>query len=169
MNILVLCTGNSARSILLESILRVRGGGAVQAFSAGSRPVGCVNPAALALLAERGHDLTGLRSKSWDEFAGPQAPVMDLVITVCGNAAEEACPTWPGNPLRAHWGVEDPAATTEPEAAVRSAFAGAYALLDNCAARFFAGAPERLSRSEIASLIATIRPDIRFGEPVAEA
>ena len=113
MNILVLCTGNSARSILLEAIL-----GAdprVTAFSAGSTPAGRVHPAALALLDRKGIATGGFRSKSWDEFGGPDAPEMDAVITVCGNAAGEVCPVWPGTPLRAHWGVEDPAAAPEPE------------------------------------------------------
>lgn len=169
MNILVLCTGNSARSILLETILRVRGEGRVRAFSAGSRPVGRVNPAALALLAERGHSLHGLRSKSWDEFAAADAPVMDLIVTVCGNAADEACPVWPGQPLIAHWGIDDPAATTAPDSAVRAAFAQAYALLDDCAARFFAGSPERLSRDALAAHVAGIEPDVRLAESVGTA
>lgn len=169
MNILVLCTGNSARSILLETILRVRGAGRVRSFSAGSRPVGRINPAALALLAERGHPTDGLRSKSWNEFAGADAPVMDLIVTVCGNAADEACPVWPGRPLIAHWGVDDPAATTAPEAAVRAAFAEAYALLDACAARFFAGSPERLSRDALAAHVAGIRPGLRLTQRIGTA
>ncbi len=111
MNILVLCTGNSARSILLESILNRDGAPrGIRAFSAGSRPAGKVHPEALALLSHLGYPTEGLRSKSWDEFALPDAPVMDIVITVCGNAAGEVCPMWHGTPLRAHWGVEDPAA-----------------------------------------------------------
>ena len=124
MNILVLCTGNSARSILLESILNRNGAGRVTARSAGSKPAGAVHPQSLALLAELGHDTAGARSKSWDEFATPQAPKMDAVITVCGSAAGETCPIWPGAPLRAHWGVEDPAAApvAEQPAAFRAAF-----------------------------------------------
>ena len=124
MNILVLCTGNSARSILLESILNHDGAGRVRAFSAGSQPAGRVHPESLKLLASLGHDTSHARSKSWDEFAAPGAPQMDAVITVCGSAAGEACPIWPGAPIRAHWGVEDPAAAPAPDrpAAVRAAY-----------------------------------------------
>lgn len=124
MNILLLCTGNSARSILLESLLNTLGGGRVRAWSAGSRPTGTVHPQSLALLAAEGQDISGLRSKSWDEFAGPGAPEMHAVITVCGSAAGETCPIWPGAPVRAHWGIEDPAAAA-PErqpAAFRTAY-----------------------------------------------
>ena len=109
MNILVLCTGNSARSILLESILNTHGLGRVRAYSAGSQPAGQVHPQSLRLLDEKGHDTSDARSKSWDEFAAEDAPLMDMVITVCGSAAGETCPMWPGAPVRAHWGVEDPA------------------------------------------------------------
>lgn len=126
-NILVLCTGNSARSILLERILAERSGGRVRAFSAGSRPAGRVHPAALRLLAEQGLSTEGLRSKSWDEFGATDAPVMDAVITVCGSAAGETCPFWPGAPARAHWGVSDPAAAPEPH--LDAAFQAAYAAL----------------------------------------
>ncbi len=124
MNILVLCTGNSARSILLESILNHRGHGRVNAFSAGSNPAGNVHPQSLALLSAEGHDTSSARSKSWDEFASENAPEMDVVITVCGSAAEETCPVWPGAPVRAHWGVEDPAAAAQPDwdGAFRNAF-----------------------------------------------
>jgi protein-tyrosine-phosphatase len=108
-NILVLCTGNSARSILAEAILNRDGAGRVQAWSAGSNPTGVVNPAALRLIGAKGLPTRGYRSKSWDEFAAPGAPVMDLVVTVCSAAAGEVCPVWPGAPLRAHWGVDDPA------------------------------------------------------------
>lgn len=127
MNILVLCTGNSARSILLESILSKHGQGRVTAFSAGSKPAGRVHPAAQALLAEKEYSTDHLRSKSWDEFAAPGAPEMDIVITVCGNAAAEECPYWPGAPVTTHWGVEDPAAAPEPE--WRAAFGTAYDIL----------------------------------------
>ncbi|MCB2134745.1 MAG: arsenate reductase ArsC [Rhodobacteraceae bacterium] len=110
MNVLVLCTGNSARSILLEAILNAAGDGRVRAWSAGSNPAGQVHPQSLRLLQARGLPVAGLRSKSWDEFAGPDAPKMDAVVTVCGSAAGETCPVWPGAPVRAHWGVDDPAA-----------------------------------------------------------
>jgi len=122
MNILILCTGNSARSILLESIFNQLGKGRIKAFSAGSKPTGKVHPEALALLAQKGLPTKGLRSKSWDEFA--EAPKMDAVITVCGNARDETCPIWPGAPLTAHWGIEDPASMG------RAAFEVAYSMLE---------------------------------------
>lgn len=127
MNILVLCTGNSARSILLEAILNAEGAGRVRAYSAGSQPKGAVHPQSLTLLEAKGLPTRDARSKSWDEFASPDAPQMDAVITVCGSAAAETCPMWPGAPLRAHWGIEDPAAA--PEADQPAAFALAYDLL----------------------------------------
>ena len=115
MNILVLCTGNSARSILLESILTHKSDGRITGFSAGSTPSGKVHPQSLILLAEKDYPTDGLRSKSWDEFGTDDAPQMDIVITVCGSAAAEECPYWPGAPIRVHWGVEDPAAAAEPD------------------------------------------------------
>jgi arsenate reductase len=123
MNILVLCTGNSARSILGEVVLNRLGAGRITAFSAGSQPKGAVHPGALRLLAARGIDTAGLHSKSWNTFTGPDAPVIDLVITVCGSAAGEACPIFPGMPLRAHWGLPDPAAVNGDDTAVDAAFA----------------------------------------------
>ena len=128
MNILVLCTGNSARSILLESILNTEGAGRVRAYSAGSQPTGKVHPQSLVLLTEKGHDTREARSKSWDEFAADDAPTMDMVITVCGSAADEVCPVWPGAPVRAHWGVEDPARAEKANWEV--AFATAYDALE---------------------------------------
>lgn len=122
MNVLVLCTGNSARSILGEVILNIRGAGRVTAFSAGSQPKGAVHPGALRLLATRGIATAGLHSKNWNVFTAPDAPPIDLVITVCGSAASEACPVFPGTPLRAHWGLPDPAAVTGDDAAVDAAF-----------------------------------------------
>jgi len=125
-NVLFLCTGNSARSILAEAILRHYGDGRYRAFSAGSMPAGAPNPAAIETLALRGlgHDFA--RSKSWDEFAGIAADRMDLVITVCANAAGETCPVWPGHPHTAHWGVDDPAAVTGSREEIMAAFAVTY-------------------------------------------
>jgi protein-tyrosine-phosphatase len=127
MNILVLCTGNSARSILLEAYLNHIGRGRLRAYSAGSDPAGRIHPQSLALLKAKGISTSGLRSKSWDEFAGPDAPVMDAVITVCGSAANEICPIWPGAPMRAHWGVEDPAAA--PDDQQQAVFSKAFSVL----------------------------------------
>jgi arsenate reductase len=124
-NLLILCTANSARSILAEAVFNARGGARLHAFSAGSKPAGAVNPHALALLLDEGIDITGLRSKSWEEFERPGAPVMDAVITVCDSAASEACPVWPGAPVRTHWGLPDPAGV-EPEDAASAAFKQTY-------------------------------------------
>ena len=130
-NVLFLCTGNSARSILAEAILNREGQGRFKAFSAGSKPNGEVHPYALALLKKMNHDVSGLRSKSWDEFAGPDAPEMDFVFTVCDNAAGETCPFWPGQPMTAHWGVPDPAAVEGTEAEKHFAFADTYRMMSN--------------------------------------
>ena len=127
---LFLCTGNSARSILAEVIVNRLGRGRFRGFSAGSHPRGEVHPGALALLREQGEDLRGLRSKSWDEFAQPGAPIMDFVFTVCDSAAGETCPLWPGQPLTAHWGVEDPAAFVGSADDQRRAFQRVFAVLE---------------------------------------
>lgn len=141
LNILILCTGNSARSILGEVLLRDLGAPRFAAFSAGSQPKGAPHAAALALLRARGHDVTGLSSKSWDVFAAPGAPRLDAVITVCASAAGEACPVFFGAPVRAHWGLDDPAAVTDPPEAVAAAFATTYAALE-ARVRALVAAPE---------------------------
>ncbi len=125
-NVLVLCTGNSARSILGEVLFNALGKGRFKAYSAGSKPVGRVNPFALELLQQQGYDISGLRSKSWDAFTGPAAPEIDFIFTVCDNAAGEACPVWPGKPLTAHWGIPDPAHVEGGDEARRAAFKKAY-------------------------------------------
>ncbi|ALK09623.1 Protein ArsC [Blastochloris viridis] len=130
-NVLFLCTGNTARSILAESILTKDGGGRFRAFSAGSQPKGTVNPFALKVLAAEGYPTEGLHSKSWAEFAAADAPVMDFVFTVCDNAAGEACPVWPGQPMTAHWGIEDPAAASGNDVMVERAFVTALRYLKN--------------------------------------
>ncbi len=122
LSVLVLCTGNSARSILGEAILDRMGGSRIRAYSAGSKPKGTPHPGALRLLARKGIDVSRFRSKSWTEFTGPGAPPVDLAITVCGNAAAETCPVFPGAPLKVHWGLPDPADATGTEAEVDAAF-----------------------------------------------
>ena len=129
-NVLFLCTGNTARSIMAESILRKDGAGRFRAFSAGSHPKRRVNPFALKVLESFDYPTEGLRSKGWEEFAAPGAPEMDFVFTVCDNAAGEACPVWPGQPMTAHWGVPDPAAATGTPAEVALAFKDAYRMLN---------------------------------------
>lgn len=130
-NVLFLCTGNSARSILGECILNRLGRGRFNAFSAGSMPKGEVHPAALRLLSKTNYEVDGLRSKSWDEFATPDAPPLDFVFTVCDNAAAEVCPVWPGQPMTAHWGLPDPAEATGTDAEIALAFADTYRVLHN--------------------------------------
>jgi arsenate reductase (thioredoxin) len=127
--VLFLCTGNSARSILAEGYLNSAGRGRFKAYSAGSHPTGTVNPFALELLAKHHIATSGFRSKSWDEFAGPDAPGIDMIFTVCDHAASEPCPIWPGTPVTAHWGVEDPAAVTGDDERKRKAFVRAFAAL----------------------------------------
>ena len=129
-NVLFLCTGNSARSIIAEAILNKIGGGRFHAWSAGSQPKGKVNSHTLTLLRGLGFDTSGFRSKSWDEFAKPGAPALDFIFTVCDNAAGDACPVWPGKPLTAHWGVPDPAEATGTDAQIGQAFADTYRMLN---------------------------------------
>jgi arsenate reductase len=130
-NVLFLCTGNSARSIMAEAAMTRWGRGRFRAFSAGSHPTGHVHPSALALLTELHYPAAGLRSKSWDEFAKPDSPHLDFVFTVCDKAARETCPVWPGQPMTAHWGVEDPAGVSGTPDALRDVFFRTYMALEN--------------------------------------
>lgn len=137
-NVLFLCTGNSARSIMAEAILNKLGAGSFRAFSAGSQPKGQVHPQTIQLLLGLGYDTSTFRSKSWNEFAKPGAPPLDFAFTVCDNAAGETCPVWPGQPMTAHWGVPDPAAATGSAAEVALAFKDAYRMLHQRIAVFTA-------------------------------
>lgn len=155
-NVLFLCTGNTARSILAESLLRKLGAGKFNAWSAGSQPKGTVNPYALTTLEACGFPVDGLRSKSWEEFSGPDAPRMDFIFTVCDNAAGEACPVWPGHPMMAHWGVEDPAAADGSEIAKQRAFAAAFHYLKNRIELFCAIPIHRLDKLALQSRLREI-------------
>ena len=134
--VLVLCTGNSARSILAEALINHRGAGRFRAYSAGSHPTGRVNPFAIATLQRFGLPTEGLRSKSWNEFAGPGAPRLDFILTVCDNAAGEVCPLWPGQPVTAHWGVPDPAAVEGTDERKLQAFEDTFRILERRVSRF---------------------------------
>ena len=145
-NVLILCTGNSARSILAEAIFNRAGKGRFHAYSAGSHPAGRVNPFALELLQREGFDTSNFRSKSWDEFALPGSPHLDFVFTVCDNAAGEMCPIWPGQPMSAHWGIEDPAAVEGRDEDKRRAFFQAFNFLQRRIALFLALPLDKLDR-----------------------
>ena len=145
-NVLFLCTGNTARSVLAEGILRKEGAGRFNAFSAGSQPKGVVNPFALKVLGAYGYPVEGYRSKSWDEFAGPGAPVMDFVFTVCDSAAGEACPFWPGQPMTAHWGIADPAGVEGADMEKEAAFVTAFKQMRNRICAFTALPVKSLDR-----------------------
>jgi arsenate reductase (thioredoxin) len=148
-NVLFLCTANSARSIMAQVILNNIGNGKFHAFSAGSHPKGQINPHALQLLASLGHDVSALRSKSWSEFAGSGAPLLDFVFTVCDNAAGETCPVWPGQPMTAHWGVPDPALAGGSPAQIALAFKDAYRMLSARIGMFAALPLRSLDRSSL--------------------
>lgn len=157
-NVLVLCTGNSARSILGEMLFNHLGQGRIKAYSAGSKPGGVVNPVAIETLERHGIPCAGARSKSWDEFGAPDAPVIDFIFTVCGNAASEPCPIWPGHPTTAHWAIPDPA-HVEPMAARRAAFEDAYQSLHRRISAFLALPLESLPREEIVAAARRIHED----------
>lgn len=148
-NVLFICTGNSARSILAEAIITQLGQGRFRGFSAGSHPRGEVNPLALELLQSHRHDVSALRSKSWDEFAAPEAPKMDFIFTVCDNAAGEACPVWPGQPLTAHWGFADPSHAVGDEEARRKAFSRTYMEIANRIRLFLSLPLEKIDRMSL--------------------
>jgi arsenate reductase (thioredoxin) len=155
-NILILCTGNSVRSILGEAILAQKCAGRIAAHSAGSKPKGVPHPGALRLLARKGIDTGPFRSKSWDEFTGPDAPRIDLAITVCGNAAGETCPVFLGAPLKAHWGLPDPADVEGDDAAVDAAFEETWRLLDMRVSTLLALPFETMARGAFKSALAEI-------------
>lgn len=155
-NVLFLCTGNSARSILGEALLNQLGGDRFRGFSAGSHPKGQVNPMALEVLSQNGIPTEGLRSKSWDEFAVPGAPNMDFVFTVCDNAAGETCPLWPGHPMSAHWGIEDPADVEGPDFKRRAAFEDALRYMKNRVEAFINLPIESIDRMALGPKLAGI-------------
>jgi arsenate reductase (thioredoxin) len=155
-SVLILCTGNSARSILGEAILAQKGAGRIAAYSAGSKPKGVPHPGALRSLARKGINPSAFRSKSWDEFTGPDAPRIDLAITVCGNAASETCPVFLGAPLKAHWGLVDPADVTGDDAAVDAAFEETWRLLDLRVAALLALPFETMERDAFIAALAQI-------------
>ncbi|MCC8393010.1 arsenate reductase ArsC [Paraburkholderia sp. MMS20-SJTR3] len=148
-SILILCTGNSARSIMAEALLNVHGNGRLRAYSAGSHPSGTVNPFAIEQCKTLGYDTARMRSKSWDEFAGPGAPRMDFVITVCDQAAGETCPLWPGQPITAHWGFEDPAAAQGSDDDKRKVFRQVYRQIGSRVRQFLNLPLEQLDRAAI--------------------
>lgn len=155
-NVLILCTGNSARSVMGEAILNRRGDGRIKAYSAGSQPTGAVNPVGAKLLATKGYDVNAFRSKSWDEFAAADAPKMDAVITVCDSAAGETCPIWPGTPVRVHWGFPDPAAVTGSEEEKLAAFDEIYNAIDPFMEKLVALPVENMSTEQLKKALADI-------------
>jgi protein-tyrosine-phosphatase len=168
-NVLFLCTGNSARSIMAEAILNREGRGKFRAFSAGSHPKGNIHPYALDLLRKLNDDLAGLRSKNWAEFSGPEAPKLDFVFTLCDDAAAEVCPVWPGQPMTAHWGLPDPAAATGKEAQVRLAFADTYRMLNNRISIFTSLPLSSLDKLSLQKHLDSIGETEQAGKPPATA
>jgi arsenate reductase len=159
LDVLFLCNGNSARSILAEALLSDLGGSDLRGFSAGAAPAGEVHPMALEVLAAEGLPVAGLRSKSWDEFAAPGAPEMDVVVTLCDQAAAETCPLWPGAPLRAHWSLPDPAKVAGDQAARRQAFRDSYETLHRLIGRLTQTARTARDRETLAAGLAAIGPE----------
>lgn len=170
MNVLFLCTGNSARSIMAEAILSREGRGRFNAFSAGSQPKGEVHPFTLHLLDQLNYDISRFRSKSWEEFSGPDAPPLDFVFTVCDNAANEVCPVWPGQPMTANWGVPDPAAVEGSEPVQNAAFFDSYRMLSNRISLFTNLPLEGLDKVNLQSRLRQIGQDSdqAAGKPLVE-
>mgnify|MGYP001818940789 CR=1 FL=1 len=158
-NVLFLCTGNSARSILSEACLNRLGEGRFHAYSAGSQPKGEVHPCSLRLLKEKDYPTSDYRSKSWDEFEGDGVPKMDLVVTVCGNAADETCPFWPGAPMQVHWGFEDPAAAPGTEDEQMPVFENIYAQIHALMERLVALPVEEMDKDELRAAMLDLTPD----------
>jgi protein-tyrosine-phosphatase len=168
-NVLFLCTGNSARSIMAEAILNRQGRASFRPFSAGSHPKGSVHPYALDLLRKLNHDVTGLRSKNWAEFSRPDGPKLDFVFTLCDDAAAEVCPVWPGQPMTAHWGLPDPAAATGNEAEIHLAFADTYRMLNNRISIFTSLPLRSLDKLSLQKRLDSIGKTETAGKPPATA
>lgn len=159
-NVLFLCTGNSARSVMAEVLLAAKGRGRFTAFSAGSRPVGRVNPHTLATLRRHGLATEGLLSKSWDDFVRPGAPALDIIVTVCDSAANESCPIWPGRPATAHWSFPDPTAVRGDDAVIERSFEQVFAAIDRHIAALTRLPIEQMSPNEIATRLAAIPREV---------
>ena len=156
LNVLFLCTHNSARSIIAEAVMNKLGAGRFKAYSAGSQPSGRVHPYALDMLGKIGYDISNMRSKSWEEFTAPDAPQLDFVFTVCDNAAGEACPVWPGQPMTAHWGIEDPAAVGGSDIQKEAAFVTAFRYLKNRVSIFTALPVASLDKASLRATLVEI-------------
>lgn len=169
LNVLFICTGNSARSIMAEAVLNRAGQGRFRAFSAGSQPKGHVHPYALDLLRRLNFDVSGVRSKSWKKFTGPDAPKLDFAFTLCDDAAAETCPVWPGQPMTAHWGLPDPAAATGTEAEIRFAFADTIRMLTNRINIFVALPMKSLDQLSLQAQLDAIGKTREAGNPPVSA